>query len=361
MEQLELISIYYLREGLVLTDDIFNYNGKLLLVSRGTVMTKQLIEHLMKFNKVERNIRVSAKLHQELIEQGIPEQFTQKYLEDNIGYTEVKDETKKMIDEIESTNSISHTQTDEITNLLLDKVWTVAPALLFQCINGGNEIDEYLYRHSANVGLINGLMGKWLNLEKSDVDALVLLGLVHDVGKVKVDQEILNSPRKLTDAEFAIVKSHSKFSYDMLTVDKLFEDRVCLGALYHHERMNGTGYPNALTADDIPVFARITSIADIYDAMVSKRVYKQAQSPFTVLLNLQQGSFAGLDIRLVNVFMTYMPFELIDKPVLLSNGSVGIVKHIDMTNLEFPMVQIGEEIIFTSPDLHCVSMVADNW
>lgn len=360
MPSYEVISAKYLHEGLVLTDDIYNSRGNIKLLSRGTILTKNLINRLKSDNS-NINIRVNKELYKELITHGIPKQLTQQFLESSVGYTVVKDETKQMLTAIEAADSITPQQTEAATNLLLHQIKVTAPALIFQCINGDNPVDEYLSRHSTNVALINGMMGKWLDLPQSDIDTLVQLGLVHDIGKMKVDQDVLNTPGKLTAEQFEMIKSHTNFSYDLLIRENLFDKRVCYGALYHHEKINGSGYPNGLAADEIPYFARITSISDVYDAMVSKRVYKGAQSPFSVLWNLQQGGFTGLDTSLVNLFLSRMPYELIEKQVLLSDGSVGIVKHINMDNIEFPIVEVGDRIISTSPDFHCVSMVADNW
>jgi HD-GYP domain-containing protein (c-di-GMP phosphodiesterase class II) len=208
--------------------------------------------------------------------------------------------------------------------------------------------------------MINGLMGKWLKLEQEDINNLVMLGLIHDVGKTKISEEIMNTPGMLPNEDFESVKKHAQLSYDILKNNNNFDKSICQAALHHHERMNGSGYPGALTAEAIPVYARITAVSDVYDAMISKRSYKSAQSPFMVLRQLKEERFWGLDIRFVNVFTEYMPKELLGKSVLMSNGMAGIVKHINDRNIEYPIVEVNGEVITTDRDLYCLSMIIDD-
>ena len=124
--------------------------------------------------------------------------------------------------------------------------------------------------------------------------------------------------------------------------------------------MNGNGYPAHLVADNIPFFARITSISDVYDAMVSQRCYKKANSPFKILSALADQKFSDLDMKLVEIFTRMMPFELIGKTVLMSDGSVATVRHVDPDDMEYPFVQMSTQIFKTSEEISCVSMIPDD-
>lgn len=108
--------------------------------------------------------------------------------------------------------------------------------MIFQCINAPNPIDEYLRRHSVNVGLLNSLQGRWLGLPSQDVDRLVLAGLVHDVGKTQIPAAILNAPRRLSISEFEVVKMHPIYSYELLGADRHFSK----AARHHHEKWRST-------------------------------------------------------------------------------------------------------------------------
>jgi len=202
-------------------------------------------------------------------------------------------------------------------------------------------------------------MGRWLNLPPEEVSLLVIGGLMHDIGKTMVPQDILNVQRKLTAEEFEIIKKHANYSHHLISQNNKFSEKVCQTALHHHEKMNGSGYPDKLVADEIPYHARITSIADIYDAMVSKRTYKNANSPFKILADLAEQKFSDLDMKLVGRFTSMMPFELVGKSVLMSDGSVATVKHVDPEDMEFPYVGVDADIFKTNKKLYCVSMIPD--
>jgi len=358
--KLETISLDYLYEGLIVQDDIYNYDGKLLLVAKGITLTELMISRLKKFNNSERNIKVSAKVYNDLKSRGFPPEIRQQNFEVSAGYYEIKKETTRLITIAQITQSVPYKQVCDVGNLVLNRINITDPAVLFQCINGGNAIDEYLYRHSTNVAIINGLIGKWLELKNEEIETLVLLGLVHDMGKTKIPASILNSPSKLTDEEFDIMKHHPVYSYEMLNANDKFSDAIKNSALHHHEKMNGNGYPDGLVADDIPFYARITSVSDIYDAMVSTRSYKNARSPFRVLIEMQSEQFSGLDIRLVKLFKDQMPKELIGKSVLLSDGSAGVVRYVNDMNMEYPVVDVSGETIITNEKLYCVSMLLND-
>jgi HD-GYP domain-containing protein (c-di-GMP phosphodiesterase class II) len=202
-------------------------------------------------------------------------------------------------------------------------------------------------------------MGKWLGLSEEETAELVLLGLVHDIGKTRIPPDILKSPNKLTASEVELLKKHTIYSYEMLSTCGRFSEVIRKGARHHHENMNGTGYPDGLVADGIPFYSRITAVSESYDEMVSERVYKKAQSPFKVLLEMRAEQFSGLDIRLVKLFTEKMPPELLGKSVLLSDGRAAVVRHINDMSIEYPVVEINGDIIVTNKDLYCVSMVID--
>ena len=358
-KNLETISLDYLYEGLVVQDDIYNHDGKLMLVAKGVTLTDAALQGLKKFNSSQQNIKVTSNVRQQLMNRGIPPKLKQENFEVKAGYSKVKAQTENLIAIAQRTSAAPYEEARDTGDLVMDRITTIEPAVLFQCINAHNEADEYLQRHSSNVAILNGLMGKWLGLNDKGISDLVLLGLMHDIGKTKVPQDILNSPGKLTEEEFAIVKRHSIYSHEMLGVSGRFSESVQAGARHHHERMNGTGYPDRLMTDSIPFYSRITAISDIYDAMVSQRCYKNAQSPFKILLQMENDKFWGLDIKLVKIFQEQMPQELIGKSVLLSDGRAGIVKHINDSNLEYPLVEVNGEVVLTNNDLYCVSMIID--
>ncbi len=353
------IAIEYLQIGSKTTDDIYvKQNGKLvLLLSKNMPITQYAYDSMERLKYTERNVYVASKYYGELIKNDIPSSLRQQHLESTIGYDKIKKESYDVMSNVEKTGKIETTKVEKTSKDLADKVKNVDAALLLQCVNGkNNTVDEYFISHCTNVALLNGLMGKWLNLPDKDIETLTLGGLLHDVGKTKIPSYILNAPRKLTPEEFEIVKMHSQFSYEMLCDNPNVSESVAGIARWHHEKMNGQGYPDGLLGENIPLFARITSVSDVYDALVSKRCYKDAVTPFEVLDMLNESKFSDLDFSLVKVLLDNLPDELVGKTVFLSNGAIGKVKFINKNFLRYPIVDVQGEIISTSPEVYCVMM-----
>ncbi len=136
--------------------------------------------------------------------------------------------------------------------------------------------DEYTFKHSVDVATIAMIIAKQQGLSQNEIREIGITGLLHDVGKTKVPIEILNKPGRLDDAEFAVMKQHSVYSYEIIKDHEEFSPAVCLGVLQHHEKINGSGYPMGVSEEKISPYARILSVADIYDALVTERPYKPA-------------------------------------------------------------------------------------
>lgn len=153
--------------------------------------------------------------------------------------------------------------------------------MVLQSPDAANELfalssyDSYTYSHSVNVSTLNLLIAdKYYNGDKEKLWELGMAGLMHDVGKTQVDQAVLFKAGKLTDEEFKEVKRHAEFSYEILKGHN-YSDAICQAGRNHHERWIGGGYPDNLKGPEIHIFARITAVADVYDALTSKRVYKE--------------------------------------------------------------------------------------
>jgi putative nucleotidyltransferase with HDIG domain len=272
-------------------------------------------------------------------------------------FIEAQNETKAMFSQIAESGKVDSAKTDDFVLEIGETLETNDITLIIQSINSIRSVDEYLHTHSLNVAFLNGLMAKWLRYDKKRYDDLIKTGLLHDIGKLLIPGDVLNKPSRLTPEEFNTIKKHSVFSFEMLVNSGIREKALLLGVLHHHEKLNGSGYPYGLPAKDISDFARITSISDIYDAMIAKRAYKNAQSPFVILENFAEEAYSMLDIKLVKLFIDCMIGELKGKFVLLSDGSVAQVMMVNERNLKYPMVQKDDgNIIATSPELHCLSM-----
>ncbi len=354
---LEPISIDVLVPGMKIDYSIYCKRGpSFILLCKDTVITESFIKRLKDVAKYGENIYVPEGFQRQLLTESNYLRGVQKEFEDRIGYTDVKNETKALIDIISQGDVLPIEAFDKVSESINDRVSAFENYKIVQCINGVRKTDEYLYTHSANVAMLNGLMGKWLGYSPTEISALVKIGLLHDIGKTRIPKEILNKPGKLTDEEFSIIKNHPVFSYEMLMESGETDKDVLAGVRNHHEKMNGNGYPDGLNINTIPDFARITSISDVYDAMVARRVYKDSHSPFEILHQFSVGRFSDLDMNYVNSFLQYMPGELTGKLVIMSTGAIAKVRYVDPQDFTYPIVEIDDDIFVSNSENYCVSM-----
>jgi len=279
--------------------------------------------------------------------------YHRKELESSTGYGSIRDDTFILLEEIAQNKFVRQESLRSISAELSNRLNVTRPALIVSLINALAPVDEYLQRHCVNVSLLNGLIGKWMGRDGTDVDNLLLIGLMHDCGKALIPPRVLGAPRKLNLVEFEVIKMHPINSYDLLAE---FPEPLRLATRYHHEKMNGRGYPDGLSSEQIPLDARITAISDVYDAMISQRSYKFPSSPFRTMATLNKLRDTDLDAQIVDVFNSNMPNELLDKAVTMSDGSVGIVRSIDPDDLEYPFVEISGTTKKSDSNLFCTSM-----
>lgn len=188
--------------------------------------------------------------------------------------------------------------------------------------------DEYTFKHSVDVATISMIVAKQQELSPEEVREIGVCGLLHDIGKTKIPNAILNKPGKLDDDEFAIMRQHSTYSYNMIKDRPEFSPAVCLGVLQHHEKINGSGYPMGVSAEKICPYAKILSVADIYDALVTERPYKKAYSQRDAVEMIMSMTME-LDITAMKSFLESMILYPVDSIVELSNGEQArVVKNI---------------------------------
>lgn len=168
--------------------------------------------------------------------------------------------------------------------------------------NQVDEKDHYTKCHSARVADYSVLIGKKLGLSDSDLTKLRLGGLFHDLGKIGIPDNILKKDSKLTDDEYERIQSHTSIGADFLQKNSIFQEIVPI-VEFHHEKYDGNGYPFKLKGDNIPLLARITSIADTFDAMTSKRTYRDPLPLDTVKKEFEKFSGTQFDPEISKVFL----------------------------------------------------------
>jgi len=354
------VSVNVLKSGMKIDYSIYRENNReFSLLCKDVVLTDELIERFRKLTYPDYTVYVPNAKFEDVT--GNKPELTVKEKKEvfNKSYDRVKESAGKMFDRIADDDFVPVEVVEDLTRTVHSQVESMEISHILQSINSMRAIDEYLHAHCVNVALLNGVIGRWLNLDKKSLAALVKIGLLHDIGKLKIPQRILNKPTRLTEEEFDLIMNHPIYSHEILVRSGYTDERILKGVIQHHERVNGLGYPFGLNINAITDFAKITSIADSYDAMVTKRAYKEAHSPFEILSWFADGCYSELDLNYVNVFLESMVEEFKGRKVLLSNGQKATVLFVNAMNFAFPIVQAGGEIIHTSVDLRCVEMLDD--
>ncbi|MDD6351721.1 MAG: HD-GYP domain-containing protein [Lachnospiraceae bacterium] len=220
--------------------------------------------------------------------------------------------------------------------------------------------DEYTFEHSVDVATISMIIAKQQKKSRKEVYEIGMAGLLHDIGKTKVPPEILNKPARLTPEEFEIMKKHSTYSYEMVQDNSEIPDSVKVAMLQHHEKIDGSGYPNGAMASGIHPYAKILTVADIYDALVTDRPYKQGMPPGQAV-EMLMAMTDKLDMNDLKSFLSSMILYPVDSYVELSNGETARVVQKNPEGLLRPVV-VGCETgkVYDLSQIDCANIIITN-
>ncbi|WP_440874457.1 HD-GYP domain-containing protein [Thalassotalea sp. PLHSN55] len=253
-------------------------------------------------------------------------------------YTEAKILQKKFIDNINNKITLDIDEVKASTNGIVASIFRNQDAL--SCIARLRMKDEYLVEHSLNVSILMTMFAKHLNLEKDIIEQLTLGAFLHDIGKIKVPDKVLNKPGKLDKQEFEAIKEHVNLGVDILK-DLPHISEISLNTVSsHHERLDGSGYPNGLSAENISLYGRMIAIVDSYDAMTAERIYKAGMYPIKAFKILLAEAPNGYDEQLVNQFVNCLGVYPIGTLVKLSSGKIGLVSKLNKSKPLKPFVRV---------------------
>jgi putative nucleotidyltransferase with HDIG domain len=251
--------------------------------------------------------------------------------------SEVKKKTRLLMDEVKLGKQVDMQQVEIIVDKMTESVLNNNDALV--SLARIKSKDEYTYLHSLAVSALCISFGEHLGLDDKKVKAIGIGGLLHDIGKVKIPAEILNKPGPLTEKEFEIMKAHVKHGDCILRqTTNIDEDSVCV-TTHHHERLDGTGYPEGLRGSEISTFGQMAAIVDIYDALTSERCYKDAIPPTEALKKLFEWSDGYVNRDLVEKFIAHLGIYPIGTVVRLQSGFIAVVIDHGEEGLLHPLVR----------------------
>ena len=238
-------------------------------------------------------------------------------------YQEARELQGKFIRHLKAGEPIDITPLAAVAEEMVDTMFTHGDAML--CLARIRAKDAYLMEHSMNVAILLANFGRYLGLDRSVLKELTLGGLLHDVGKIMTPDEVLNKPGKLTDEEFGVMRQHVVHSYDILSNTAGITPTMLEVAANHHERLDGTGYPQRLKGDQLSLYTRMSGIVDVYDAVTADRVYKQGMQPTQAFRILLKGINQHFDAELVTKFIKCMGVYPVGTLVQLSNQRLAVV------------------------------------
>lgn len=200
--------------------------------------------------------------------------------------------------------------------------------------------DDYTYHHSLSVGVVSISIGIGMGLDGSYLRQVGLSAMLHDIGKLMIPAKIIQKPARLTAEEYELMKQHPTFGTQILPHRRDIPETVFHGIIAHHERIDGSGYPAGLKADDIPLTGRILAVADVYDALTSNRPYREPSLPSEASEYIMGGSGTYFDASVVSSFMKKIAPYPVGTCVRLSNGAIAVVTKNDESAPLRPTVRL---------------------
>lgn len=297
--------------GVVVARTIHNLDGVVLLAA-GTRLTHEHKEKLSCYGITE--IFIDDPISEGII---VPELIKEEII------TDVKSQVKRMMTSPSIKVSVDTKRIGEIVDKLITSILENQEIIVNLC--DIRSIDEYTYSHSVNVCVISMVTGIGIGMKGDDLRQLGIGALLHDVGKVMVDDAILKKSASLTIAEYEEVKKHARYGYEILKRSESISETACEIVLHHHERLDGSGYPHKLKNNDIKIQARIVAIADTYDALTTDRVYRRKMMPHDVLDYLLSLGNKHFDKSLLDTFVRHIAYYPVGTAVILNSGEKGLV------------------------------------
>lgn len=238
-------------------------------------------------------------------------------------YAKAMSHVRSFVDEVRRGKDIDFREAAPLVDSFIESVFRneAAAATLFKL----RLFDEYTYTHCINVSILSVILGKHQGLDRDALRELGMAGMFHDMGKARIPESILNKPGKLTESEFTVMKSHPLEGFRLMSGKPGVTQEMLRAVAEHHERQDGTGYPRGLKGPEIGAFSRIISVVDVYDALTSRRVYKEPMAPAKALGLMYQWRDRDFTPQAIENFIKCLGVFPVGSFVKLSGGGHGLV------------------------------------
>lgn len=322
--------------------DLYNGNGA-VLIKKGTEMNKALRSRLLR-NNIDCFITDIAIFKPDVTKLLDADDIILREVEElQEVYQESFDEFSNQMEKLKISGTIDKAMINEIANDLIGCI--TEHKQVYMGIQGIRKKDFYTYIHSIDVAIFAIIMGETLGFSKEDLKKLVLSALLHDVGKIEIDDKILSKPSSLTKEEMDKMKMHTTYGYELIKHKLGYREDVAIASRQHHERIDGGGYPYGLRKEKIHYYSQIIAICDIYDAITADRVYRKAVLPHRGVEYLMSVTNSQIDYDLTRRFIQNIAIYPLGTPVALNNGEEGVVVHLHNGFPQRPIVKIRNSSI----------------
>ena len=344
---------------MVIAEDVYTFNNQLIF-PKGLILTDKAITRMEIFSLMY--VRVEDKVMD--VEEIQPEPSYAERLTATPEFQKFRETFEEDTSSFkDSINDLVEKGTPLDTDALLDHATNLISASgsyinIFDMLHSMRHYDDSTFAHGINVSLMCNVMAHWLKMSEDEAKLAMLGGLLHDIGKIMIPEEIIKKPEKLTSQEYNTVKKHCQEGFKILSGCDL-DKSVKNAALMHHERNDGSGYPYGLSADRIDSVAKIVAIADVYDAMTAARVYRGPLCPFVAISLFEEEGLQKYDTRFIMTFLENVLNTYLLHRVRLNNGVEGEVVYINRSHLSSPTVKCGTHFIDLSkhPELNIESLI----
>lgn len=334
------ISILECKAGDVIAQKVVSEFGGTVLLENTTV--NNYIKNKLEAFKIK-YVWIYGEAREEVIKQ------------ENIVFTQLKNryiknvvEVKELLNDLSKGKNVTFDKINTISNSIYESINN--EYFVVRCLRELSSVGEEEVKHSVNVSLYAMLLGKWLLLPESKIANLIHAGLLHDIGKIKIPNSILNKKENLEKEEYEQIKKHPVFSYEIIKDIEGVSEECREAVLMHHEREDKSGYPSGISGSEISTCSKIIALANFYDSITSERSYRKKVTPFEAFAIIQSEVVKRFDIHIVNTFLSNLGTCYVGTKVLLSNKTFGEIVYVPPQAIDKPIILVNSDYIDLSKE-----------